>query len=103
MPVVSRSTVAPDAAKGQAGQVTRDQHDRDRALTLRVRAELSRSPDVDDSHVRVSVRGSILTLAGTVSTLGERAATKNAAMRVPGIKAVSDQIVVGQAATGIEA
>jgi osmotically-inducible protein OsmY len=74
--------------------MTSPQRERDRTLVVRVAEELSRAPDVDDSHLQISVRGAILTLSGQVATSAGREAAKGAALRVPGIKAVSDKMVV---------
>lgn len=74
--------------------MTRSERDSDVSLAGRVAAALSQAPDVDASAVRVSVTGAILTLSGVVATEGQRTAAKGTALRVRGVKAISDKMVV---------
>jgi osmotically-inducible protein OsmY len=58
-------------------------------------AALHRCADVDARHVDVSVDGSIVTLAGRVSSFHEKQEAERAAWAAPGISRVENLIVVG--------
>jgi osmotically-inducible protein OsmY len=47
-----------------------------------------------DTHIGVAVNGGVVTLSGEVDSLPERLAAKLAAMRVPGVMALSDELQV---------
>jgi osmotically-inducible protein OsmY len=66
----------------------------DRELLADVGDALLCTPDVDTARVGVSVRGGAVTLFGEVGSMIDRLATKRAAMRVSGVKAIADQMVV---------
>lgn len=56
--------------------------------------ELTWSPDVNQTHIGVSVERGVVTLSGTVPTFAEKAAAEKAALRVSGVKAVTEKIEV---------
>jgi len=56
--------------------------------------ELDLDPDVDVTDVGVEVDDGIVTLTGTVQGFMERWAAEHAALRVPGVRAVANNIVV---------
>jgi osmotically-inducible protein OsmY len=59
-----------------------------------VLAELEWTPTLDATAVRVVVLGGAVTLSGVVGTVAERRAAERAAMRVRGVTAVVDEVVV---------
>lgn len=66
----------------------------DHALQSAVLLQLDFDPVVDSSHVGVAVRDGTVTLTGHVPSLIERIAAEKAAVRVPGVAAVINQIAV---------
>jgi osmotically-inducible protein OsmY len=56
--------------------------------------ELAYTPNIDAAHLGVSVDNRIATLSGDVASLPERQAARRAALRVAGVKAVTDRMVV---------
>lgn len=66
----------------------------DRNLQASVTAELAREPKVDDADITVSAEGSIVTLRGTVSSVGQKHEAQNAAQRVDGVSSISNQLLV---------
>jgi osmotically-inducible protein OsmY len=67
---------------------------RDKQLRDEVMRELEWDPEVDATHVGVSVKDGAVTLAGHVSSYSERLAAVRAAERVYGVKAVADELEV---------
>ncbi len=63
-------------------------------LQQRVIDELEFDPAVNAAHIGVSVRGSVVTLAGHVETFGEKFAAERAARRVRGVTGVAQEIEV---------
>lgn len=74
--------------------VTQTMHDNDRELQTTITDELAYIPNIDSARLGVSVDGGIATLSGDVASLPERHAAKRAALRVAGVKAVTDKMVV---------
>lgn len=68
--------------------------DTDQALRREVLRELEWDPEVDATHVAVSVENGAVTLAGHVSAYTEKVAAVSAAERVFGVRAVADELVV---------
>jgi osmotically-inducible protein OsmY len=66
----------------------------DKELQTSVADELQYNPSVDASHLGVSTNDGVVTLSGEVGSLPERHAAKRAAMRVWGVQAVADNMVV---------
>lgn len=66
------------------------------ALAIReaVEAELGWTPQVDAPSIGVAVEHGVVTLSGEVTSITERGAAKNAALRVRGVTTVADEIVV---------
>ena len=70
----------------------------DKDLQTKVTDELLFNPSVDASHLVVSADAGAVTLSGFVSSLPERHAAKRAALRVWGVKAVADEMLVREPA-----
>lgn len=66
----------------------------DKELQTNVTDELLYNPRIDAAHLGVSANDGVVTLSGEVSSLPERNAAKRATMRVWGVKAVADDMVV---------
>jgi osmotically-inducible protein OsmY len=66
----------------------------DKDLQTTVTDELSYNPSVDPAHLVVLANDGVVTLSGDVDSLPQRHAAKRAALRVWGVKAVADDIVV---------
>lgn len=76
---------------------TKMMKDTDHLLREDVVAELAWSPDVNDTHVGVSVRDGAVTLSGEVDSHAERHAAVRAAMRVAGVTVVADELELASA------
>jgi osmotically-inducible protein OsmY len=63
-------------------------------LQATVTDELAYNPSLDATHLVVLADDGAVTLSGDVDSLPERHAAKRAAMRVAGVKAVTDDMVV---------
>lgn len=63
-------------------------------LQASVTDELAYNPSLDATHLVVLADDGAVTLSGDVDSLPERHAAKRAAMRVAGVKAVTDDMVV---------
>lgn len=75
------------------------QHRTDRSLTSAVTAELAWTPSVAADQVGVvALTNGAVTLSGNVQTYPQKEAAVNAALRVRGVTAVADEIVVQQPA-----
>jgi osmotically-inducible protein OsmY len=59
-----------------------------------IRAALERQADREAKHVGVHVRGSIVTLSGSVASWAERTAAQGAAWSAPGVSLVVNELVV---------
>jgi osmotically-inducible protein OsmY len=66
----------------------------DKELQTNVINELSFNPSIDAAHLGVAANGGVVTLSGDVGSLPERHAAKRAALRVSGVKAVADNMMV---------
>ena len=66
----------------------------DKELQTNVTDELLYNPSIDAAHLAASANDGVVTLSGDVGSLPERHAAKRAAMRVQGVKAVADDMVV---------
>jgi osmotically-inducible protein OsmY len=66
----------------------------DKDLQTTVTDELSYNPSVDPAHLVVFANDGVVTLSGDVDSLPQRHAAKRAALRVWGVKAVADDMVV---------
>lgn len=71
----------------------------DEAIRSAVADELEWTPDVNALRIGVSVDEGVVTLSGEVSTSSERIAAKDAALRVKGVTAVADDLVVAHSVT----
>lgn len=56
--------------------------------------ELDLDPDIEVTDVGVEVDQAIVTLTGTVQTFRERWAAEHAALRVPGVRAVANDLII---------
>jgi osmotically-inducible protein OsmY len=81
------------------GHVTQHVHSNDQELRTTITDELAYTPNIDAAHLGVSVDDGIATLSGDVASLPERHAAKRAALRVAGVKAVTDKMVVRDSGT----
>jgi osmotically-inducible protein OsmY len=79
--------------------VTQTVHSNDQELQTTITDELAYTPNIDAARLGVSVDGGIATLSGDVASLPERHAAKRAALRVAGVKAVTDKMVVRDSGT----
>ncbi len=66
----------------------------DKTIRHRYIRELDVLPQVDAAHIGVSVADSVVTLTGYVTTYAEKLAAERAAMQVPGVQAVAEQVEV---------
>jgi osmotically-inducible protein OsmY len=66
----------------------------DRDVQTHVYEELEWSPDVDAAAIGVAVEDGAVTLSGEVANYAERVATKRAALRVHGVRAIIDDLTV---------
>jgi len=76
------------------GHVTQTMRGTDKELQTTVTEELLYTPSIDATGVQVQARDGTVTLSGEVASLPERLAAERAAMRVRGVKAVQDKLVV---------
>ncbi|GAB3844065.1 hypothetical protein GCM10027610_057860 [Dactylosporangium cerinum] len=76
------------------GLVTQTMHKTDQELKTAVTEELQYTPSIDASGVEVQVNDGTVTLSGEVASLPERLAAKHAAMRVGGVKNVTNKTSV---------
>jgi osmotically-inducible protein OsmY len=65
-----------------------------RDVRKRITEALHRAADLNARHVRVDIKGSTVTLTGTVSTWGQRDIAERAAAEAPGIARVENLIDV---------
>lgn len=71
----------------------------DKELQTTVTEELSYNPSIDAAHLVVLANDGVVTLSGDVASLPEQHAAKRAALRVWGVKAVADDMVVRDTGT----
>ncbi|MFC5006413.1 BON domain-containing protein [Dactylosporangium cerinum] len=74
--------------------MTQTMHKTDQELKTAVTEELQYTPSIDASGVEVQVNDGTVTLSGEVASLPERLAAKHAAMRVGGVKNVTNKTSV---------
>lgn len=72
----------------------------DRELQERVLQSLDGLPAVTPASIGVLVRDGVVTLIGRVGTLQERWAAERAVQRVPGLRALADDLEVGRPQEG---
>lgn len=66
----------------------------DQDIQADVREELHWTPDVDDDGIGVAVEDGTVALSGEVDTYAEKVCAKRAALRVRGVRALVDDLVV---------
>jgi osmotically-inducible protein OsmY len=74
--------------------MTVTQHATDHELKDGLERELDWTSDVDNDHVGIAVNDGAVTLSGQVASYPEKAAAVSAALRVRGVTAIADEIVV---------
>jgi osmotically-inducible protein OsmY len=74
--------------------MTATQHATDHDLKVGVQRELDWTSDVDGDRIGVAVNDGAVTLSGQVASYPEKAAAVSAALRVRGVTAIADEIVV---------
>ena len=74
--------------------MTQTRHKTDHELKMAINDELVWAPNVDADHIGTSVLDGAVTLAGEVRSYPEKAAALKAALRVHGVTAVADELVV---------
>lgn len=67
----------------------------DRELRHRVQIELAQHPSIDIKCVQVEVHDGVVSLTGTVDSLGTASLASRAVMRVDGAHAVVNELSVG--------
>lgn len=63
-------------------------------LTEWVAAELDFDPKVDSEHIAISADAGVVTLYGTVSSLGQKHRAQTAAQRVDGVRRIRNELQV---------
>lgn len=72
----------------QGGSMTRKE-----MIESAVAQELAREPEAAFSHIQVSAtEGGVVTLKGTVPTVEDMASAEKAVLRVPGVRAIDDEL-----------
>jgi osmotically-inducible protein OsmY len=66
---------------------------RDQDIQANVSEELQDISGIH-THIAVTVNGGVVTLSGDINSLPERLAAKRAAMRVPGVTALADELQI---------
>ncbi|MGN6326015.1 BON domain-containing protein [Pseudolysinimonas sp.] len=73
----------------------------DHEIQKAVQDELDWTPDVDAAGIGVAVENGSVTLSGEVDSYMERVAATRAALRVRGVAALADELVVNPPASGL--
>src|SRR3954452_1425660 len=89
-PSSRRLRVVALCAKSAPEEVRMD----DRMLRQAVLDELEFDPRIEAAHIGVAANKGVVTLTGRVSSFAEKIAAERAAMRVRGVKAVAQDIMV---------
>lgn len=66
----------------------------DAAVTAAVKDKLSKTPSLKDAAINVETKGGVVTLTGTVKTVGLKGVATNSAKRVKGVKSVTNQLAI---------
>jgi hypothetical protein len=66
----------------------------DHQLQTSVSDELEWTPEVNSAHIGVSADGGVITLTGDVASYSDRIAAKDAVLRVKGVSAVADELII---------
>jgi osmotically-inducible protein OsmY len=64
----------------------------DRTVQREVEAELSGHPNIDETHIAVSVKNGVVTLSGYVRNLFHKYGAEDAVRRVAGVTAVANEL-----------
>jgi osmotically-inducible protein OsmY len=68
--------------------------DTDRKIQSDVQSELGWEPSIDEAKIGVAVDKGVVTLSGEVATFAEKYQAENAALRVRGVHAVANELLV---------
>jgi len=79
---------------GHGWHMTQTIRQSDQDLQANVTEELTFTPSINAAHVGVAATDGVVTLSGEVGSLPERHAANRAAMRISGVRAVTDDIAV---------
>ncbi len=94
------STVpSPDARSMTT--MTRTEHRSDSTIKHDVQQELDWTPGIEATAIGVAVDDGVVTLSGTVDSFSERIQASRAALRVQGVHALADDLVVRAAARAL--
>jgi len=66
----------------------------DHQLQTSVSDELQWTPEVNSAHIGVSADNGVITLTGDVASYSDRIAAKDAVLRVRGVSAVADELII---------
>jgi osmotically-inducible protein OsmY len=66
----------------------------DQELQASVTEELLSDPGIEAGQITVTASGGAVKLSGEVASLPARLAARRSAMRVPGVKAIADEMTV---------
>jgi len=66
----------------------------DHQLQTSVTDELEWTPEVNSAHIGVSADDGVITLTGDVASYSDRIAAKDAVLRVKGVTAVADELII---------
>jgi len=81
--------------------VTQTPHQTDQDIQTNVTEELKYDPSCDARQIKVTADGGTVKLSGEVPSFRQRLAAKRSAMRVKGVKAITDELTVpGPASIG---
>ncbi|GIH07824.1 tri-BON domain-containing protein [Rhizocola hellebori] len=76
------------------GLMMQTTHQTDQDIQANVTEELLYDPSCQGGHLKVTSEGGAVKLSGEVASLREKLAAKRSAMRVRGVKAISDEMTV---------
>ncbi|GIH02822.1 hypothetical protein Rhe02_08890 [Rhizocola hellebori] len=76
------------------GHMMQTTHQTDQDIQANVREELQYDPSCQARHLTVTSQGGTVKLSGEVTSLHDKLAAKRSAMRVRGVKAISDEMTV---------
>src|SRR6185437_9895130 len=88
------NVVAGFPGTGDGWHMTQTIRRNDKDLQTAVTDELTFNPGIDAAHLVVLANDGVVTLSGEVASLPEWHAAKRAALRVAGVKALAEDMVV---------
>ncbi|ROP58677.1 BON domain-containing protein [Curtobacterium sp. PhB115] len=81
--------------------ITHTEHRSDSTIKHDVQQELEWTPGIDATAIGVAVDDGVVTLSGTVDSFTERIQASRAALRVQGVHALADDIMISAAARAL--